>query len=132
MALVRQDLRLRLFWLGSGGLLMVAVFALSLLPMPALMELPGSGYDKVLHGAAFTVLMIWFAGIVAPRYFWLLAVCLLTYGGAIEVAQSFVPTRFMEWGDLIADAAGVALGWVLSLIGLRHWCRWLERLSGVA
>ena len=35
---------------------------------------------------------------------------LLCFGGAIEIAQSFTPTRNAEWGDLLADAVGMAAG----------------------
>ena len=36
---------------------------------------------------------------------------LLTYGGMIEVLQSFTPDRMAEWADLLADTLGLALGW---------------------
>ena len=32
---------------------------------------------------------------------------LLTYGGMIEVLQSFTPDRMAEWADLLADALQV-------------------------
>jgi VanZ family protein len=40
-----------------------------------------------------------------------LALLLLAFGVAIEVAQSFAPDREASALDVLADAAGIALGW---------------------
>jgi VanZ family protein len=41
------------------------------------------------------------------------ALALVAYGGAIELLQRWVPGRSAEWGDLLADAIGVGLGWAV-------------------
>lgn len=127
MQLLRGELRLRAFWLATGLLLLAAIFVLAIVPMPTDLDL-GNNYDKLLHSAAFSFLMVWFGGIVPRQHYWLLAITLLCYGGAIELAQSLLPYRYVELADLMANAVGVAVGWVLCLVGLRHWCDWLERL----
>lgn len=65
--------------------------------------------DKLMHAvafAAYAVLADW-AG-VRPRWVW--ATALLAYGVAIEWAQGSVPGREPSWGDVLADAVGIALG----------------------
>ena len=83
--------------------------------------------DKVLHVLAYIVLMVWFGGIVPRQYYYRLFLALLAYGGAVELLQSLTDYRSMELADLLADTAGLALGWILANLGLRHWCEWLEQ-----
>jgi hypothetical protein len=68
------------------------------------------GTDKLLHAAAFVVLA-WLAdfGWPSPRYWLPKALPLLGYGAFIELAQLGTATRSAEWGDLAADALGLAL-----------------------
>lgn len=78
--------------------------------------------DKVHHLWYFGLL--WWMGLKAgmrPGWGWALG--LLAYGGAIEAAQSMTGTRMAQAGDLVADATGIALGWLLT----RAWAR---RASG--
>ncbi len=90
--------------------LALTVSWLALSPAP-----PGvldSGWDKLNHAAAFAVLTLvaLFAFPRSPRRPWLVLAGLLCFGGAIEIAQSFTPTRNAEWGDLLADAVGMLAG----------------------
>ncbi len=55
------------------------------------------------------------------RWPWLIG--LLAYGAAIEVLQSFTPNRQAEWGDLLADGLGIALGALLGTAWLRAMAR---------
>lgn len=69
--------------------------------------------DKINHAAAFAVLafsarLAWPRASVAA-----VAGGLLVYGGFIEVVQTFIPGRSGEWADLLADAAGIAIGLLL-------------------
>lgn len=74
--------------------------------------------DKVKHAAAFAVFAFWACmADLKPRWFW--AGMLLAYGVGIEWGQSMVPGRDASWGDVLADAAGIALG-----VGIAGW---LER-----
>jgi VanZ family protein len=56
----------------------------------------------------------------------MLAICLAAYGVLIELLQGLTVTRHPELLDLRADVAGILLGWILSIVGLRRWCVWLE------
>jgi VanZ family protein len=89
----------------------IAVSWLALTPRPP--SLADTGWDKVNHVLAFTALaaVAWF-GFPASRA--PAMATLLGYGGLIEVAQSFTPTRSAEWADLLADAAGIACGSLLA------------------
>ena len=100
-------------------LLIVAVGYLALTPNP-----PGgvdTGWDKLNHMLAFTALA--FCAVLghpsARRTRTVLLCALLAYGGSIEIAQLFVPGRSAEWGDLLADAIGIACGAVVAALALR-------------
>lgn len=100
-------------------LLIVAVGYLALSPAP-----PASidtGWDKLNHVLAFTALAFsGYLGLSASRgrrIFLLLA--LLGLGGAIELLQLLVPGRASEWGDLFADAIGIACGALIATCVLR-------------
>jgi VanZ family protein len=75
--------------------------------------------DKLLHGLGFLVLAV-LADRSLPRVAFLpwIAAALLAYGVSIELVQSRLPYRSFSWGDIGADAAGLAvyalLAWVLS------------------
>ncbi|MCV6604987.1 MAG: VanZ family protein [Porticoccaceae bacterium] len=54
------------------------------------------------------------------RNCWPLALLLLGYGIAIELLQSLTGYRSMEMFDLMANVAGIGLGWLLiKMIGHR-------------
>lgn len=91
-------------------LLLCLVAYLALAPAPP--KAADFGWDKLNHAAAFGVL-----GFAACLGFGRSAVAglsLLLYGALIELAQGFIPTRSAEWADLLADAAGMALGVLLA------------------
>jgi uncharacterized protein YfiM (DUF2279 family) len=105
----------RLFWVA-----VVAGIVLALVPAreDAQHWFPHS--DKVEHAIAFAVLVgLGWRG--RFRSMLRLSIGLVLLGAAIEVAQSFTPTRSAEWGDLFADAAGITLGWCV--------VTWIERRS---
>lgn len=93
------------FWLGT-----TTVTVLSLLPQSALPPLPDIS-DKIEHAGAYLALAA-IAGPVWPRMVehGRTAVTLMLLGGAIEIAQLWVPGRSAEWGDFAADMIGVLLG----------------------
>lgn len=85
--------------------LLVLYLALSPAP-PQTVDL---GWDKLNHLAAFAI-MTMTAGQGFKHACKQVLVALLAFGGLIELLQSFVPNRYAEWGDLGADALGIALG----------------------
>ena len=70
--------------------------------------------------------MLWFGGVFQLRCAPFLVGGLAFYGILIEVLQSFTPTRQAEFLDLVADLAGILLGWALSAAGFSRWCATLE------
>jgi hypothetical protein len=83
----------------------------------------GGIWDKALHFSAFYVLTALGAAAFARRALWTLAIGLVALGGAIELLQATpMINRDAEWGDLVADAIGVAA--VLApmlLLRMRTW-----------
>ena len=74
--------------------------------------------DKVHHLWYFGLL--WWMGLKAGAHpGWRWAAALLGYGMVIELAQSMTATRSASGQDLLADASGILLGWLLT----RAWGR---------
>jgi VanZ family protein len=111
-------------WRGALVLLMVCGVAFAVRPL-AHNQGPENWFphaDKVHHLWYFGLL--WWMGLRAgaqPGWRW--AAALLAYGGLIELAQSLTATRAASAQDMVADALGIALGWLLT----RAWAR---RASG--
>jgi VanZ family protein len=53
---------------------------------------------------------------------------LFLVGLAIELIQIPLPGRREEWGDLLADCMGLAVGFVIVRFWLGDWCLRLEKL----
>jgi len=101
---------LRRAWRALLGLLLIAITWLALVPHPP--KFATTGWDKSNHALAFASLAftcVW-ALWPRPRQWWLLALAVLAYGGAIEITQSYLPPREGDWFDLLADGVGIALG----------------------
>lgn len=114
-------------WLSLGSLLVVAVCVGSLVPAQTLQAVSFEIGDKLLHGASYFVLMIWFAGLFARRHHFLVAAVLLALGVGLDVAQSRTATRSFELEDIAADGVGILCGLMLSWSLLAGWCQRLER-----
>jgi VanZ family protein len=104
-------------WRGTFWACALAILVLSL--MPPVPQMPTTGWDKSNHMLGFAVLMLlgrW----AYPGCTVFLVTGLLAYGVLIELLQSLTPTRFAEWGDLLADGLGLFAGWALG-----HMTAWL-------
>lgn len=78
------------------------------------------GFDKLVHAGAFGLLTL--LGILASatrRTAFLAMLAVFALGGAIEVAQSFVPGREASLSDLAGDVVGIAAGFSTVLLGHR-------------
>lgn len=103
----------KVLWVWAFGITLLSVIVLSLMaPSP---HLPTTGWDKTNHVLAFSVLM-WLGCNAFPQRIGAVAIGLLAYGGLIEVLQSFTLYRAAEWTDLLADALGVPVGWLISRV----------------
>jgi VanZ family protein len=100
-------------WLATGWLLVSSIIYLSLAPAPPSIDLPEG--DKLEHVLAYAVLMFWFAQMYyRTRSRLLFAIGFVLLGVALEFLQGFTETRQFEIADMIADAAGVMLGWMIA------------------
>lgn len=116
------DPRWRPRWRWLLALLIVVTSWFAFTPRPPQL-LPGD-HDKVQHALAFAALAVTavLCGSAGLKPAVRAACGLLAYGAFIEVVQTFLPTRQGEWGDLGADAVGIAAGLALTAL-LRVWRR---------
>ena len=108
-------------WATLTLLLLAAITFLSLWPLQALPEVPGT--DKTHHLLAYALLMLPTA-VRKPRYWLAYALLFIAYSGMIELIQPWV-NRYGEWLDLLANAIGVLCG---ALIGSSIRALW-QRLT---
>jgi VanZ family protein len=102
---------LRIPWLAVGWLGVAVVSFLTLAPDPPQIDLEYG--DKLQHLAAYGTLMLWFAQVrtgAAERR--ATALLLLALGIALELAQGLTGYREMSVLDALANASGVAIGWL--------------------
>lgn len=85
-----------------------------------------SRLDLLLHAGVFAALSVWFMGLYRKSSYWKVALGLLIFGIAIELCQRAVGYRTADLADIGADAAGIAIGVVLALLGAGNWCQWFE------
>ena len=90
------------FWVAT-----LSVLVLSLLPTST--PLPSTGWDKSNHVLGFAILAA-LGSLGYRRQGLKVSVGLLAFGVLIEVLQAFSGYRFAEWGDLLSDMIGIALG----------------------
>jgi len=84
-----------------------AVLVLALMPLARAM--PSTGWDKADHLLAFAVLAL--LGMKAfPKNQTACMGGVLAFGALIELLQAAGTYRFAEWRDIVADAAGIAIG----------------------
>lgn len=70
------------------------------------------GFDKIVHAGLFAVQAMLGAWALAAsqRPAWPALVGATAFGALTELQQELMPSRAMELGDLMADAAGAAIG----------------------
>ncbi|MBA4070522.1 MAG: hypothetical protein C0497_01605 [Gemmatimonas sp.] len=104
-------IRRRWSWVVGWALL---IEVLMLWPSPP--DVPGLpwkvGLDKVAHAALFGVLAVLGAWALEERgrSWWPALVGAVAFGALTEVQQQLIPSRAMEMGDILADAAGAVIG----------------------
>ncbi len=99
--------------------LCLAAIGLVVALMPMDERLGAHNLDKLWHVSAFFGYALLLA-LATRRSFWhWQAPVLLFYGAFIEILQAFVPWRSCSLADLLADACGILLFWVLCKILLK-------------
>lgn len=116
--------------IASNLSLIAVIFWLGLSPLPP-GDVPLPSNDKVGHALAFFAVGIaqyWLYLTLFPEArgsdkarlgAGLATLGATSLGGALELAQMFVPARQAEFGDLVADFVGAALGVVLMFLFVR-------------
>ena len=100
-------------WRAIGWFGVALLLYLSLTPRPP--EIPIEQGDKLGHGLAYAVLMFWWAALIekSNQRRWL-AASLLALGIGIEFAQGWTGWRTFDYYDMLADAVGIAVGWLVA------------------
>ena len=109
-----RTLRLRPLWLAIGWAMLGAVVFLSLTgDPPEVVDFPLA--DKLEHLLAYAVLMGWFGQIhtaTRTQAGWLIGLTLM--GVAIEYLQGWSGVRHFDPADMLANALGALLGYLLA------------------
>ena len=102
----------RRHWVLVTLAVLISITMLSLWPLQALPDIPGS--DKSHHVIAYAALMFPVA-LRRPRYWIVIGLLFILYSGLIELIQPTV-NRYGEWLDLAANSAGVVCGWIIAVL----------------
>ena len=106
-----------LFFRLASVAILLAIWILSLIPGAALPTVPGT--DKWHHALAyFACMFCWGQWYVIPAQRLKLAIVFIVMGALIETLQGFTPTRSFEWLDMVANAVGVILAWMVVTVQL--------------
>ncbi|MFZ1908425.1 MAG: hypothetical protein WAU52_05010 [Burkholderiales bacterium] len=104
-----------MLWLAIGWAIVVAIVYGSVMHSP-----PSLGFeqsDKLEHLGGYGLVMFWFCQLYATGRVRLgYAIGFAALGIALEYVQGWLGYRDFEVADMVADAAGVALGWGLALM----------------
>lgn len=121
----------RTLWLGAGWLGVAIVTYFSLIPNPP--EIHIEKGDKLQHLAAYGGLMLWFAQAQTDRaQRRVTALLLIALGLGLELGQGLTGYRSLSIADMVANTAGVALGWLAAPPRLPNGFTWLsDRLCRV-
>ena len=118
-------LRFPKLWLGLGWVLLALVCLGSLLPASAVSTLEN---DKLAHFGSYLILSLWFGGLYGkPRHYIAIAAILIAFGAVLDLLQGLTATRHFDAADILANSAGVLLGFLVSVAALGGWCRVVER-----
>ncbi len=85
---------------------------MSLIPMPEIVAVNFN--DLVLHCGAYFALMWLFSQGYPEKSNWSWMIGFALWGVMLEGAQAILPYRVFEYADMIANGAGVILGWAFS------------------
>ena len=122
-------LKFRFLWLTMGYALVALVVYLSLTSSPVDLELSFPYEDKIFHAFAYFTLMAWFSQIYHDRFQRnMIAVLFVFMGITLEYLQGFDPNRYFEFGDMVANSIGVALGFSIALTSAKNILLRIEKM----
>jgi len=122
---VESRLHYQTIWrlLGFGFVFLILVLSL----MPYQFRSTISHIDKIYHGVTYALLMLWFAQTYPNRRHLAVAICLILFGGLVELLQSLTGYRSADWLDELTNSVGVVVGWGLFLTPLGRLVEQLDR-----
>ena len=91
--------------------------------------------DKIGHLIAYCVLTVNAGLLFSRKKWWIVVLCAFAMSAIMEYLQSFVPGRFTDWKDLVANGTGALLGWVIlilfgeKIMSLLKWLRLVKKTS---
>ena len=114
------------YWKAAGWMLVLVIITVSLMPAPP--DLGVDQGDKIGHFAAYGLTTLWFAQIYTARPERIrLVIGMVALGIALEYAQRATGYRSFEIADMLADATGVAIGWLAAPPRLPNLLSWMEK-----
>jgi VanZ family protein len=125
--------KLRELWLSIGWLLVGLIIYLSLvagrLPIDSIAsdEVTHRLVYGVSHVLAYGILMLWFLQLYPVSRRPIIALSLIAMGTVLEVLQGFAPDRNPGYLDVVANIAGVMLGWLFGKTPLSRVLETIER-----
>ena len=106
------ELKYKQLWLIVGYSLVAYVLYSSLTPSPITMDV--RYFDKYAHTFGYFVLMGWFMQIYHERKsVYLCAAFFIVLGISLEFVQGMTGYRFYDVYDMLANASGVLIAWLL-------------------
>ena len=103
------------WWRGIGWLGLALLIGLSLMPGPPSLTMEQG--DKLGHLLAYATLMYWWAQLHVTAHSRIRLVAgLVALGIALEYVQGWTGWRSFDPIDMLANTAGVALGWMVAAI----------------
>jgi VanZ family protein len=112
-SIASRPLLVRRAWWAIAWFGVALVIYLSLMHNPPRLTVQNG--DKLEHIAAYATLMLWFAQLLPKRGQRIAcAAALVGLGVAIEFLQGLTDYRAFSVWDMVADAIGVAAGWLLA------------------
>ena len=127
-----RRLRYSGIWYVLGAGLIAAVIVASLIPDPLDTDIREG--DKIAHLLAYGSMMFWFGMLGATsraRVAW--AVALAALGVGLEYAQRMTGYRSFDVLDMVANTAGVGVGWLVAVTPAGRLLQWVDgRLTGGA
>jgi VanZ family protein len=123
-----NDYKFARLWLTVGWVLILLVVFLSLSPEPPEVIEFEQG-DKLGHLVAYLSLMLWFANIYSRKNQQIsLSVAFFAMGAILEFLQGLSGYRTFQYTDMVANAAGIFVGWLLAKTGCGTFLLKLDRL----
>jgi VanZ family protein len=123
-----RPLRFTRFWQTVGFLGVCLVVYQSLIPAPEpIVQFPG--VDKFLHFSTYAGIMLWFGFIYPPNdeNYLGIGAGLIALGITLEFIQRVIGYRSFDYFDMLSNALGVMLGWLLARTRFSKALVYLER-----